>query len=162
MQLKNKRRLSVLLNLARGKFYHLLVIGFPLPFSLTPCQIHSFLPAGSSSETLENLLNRVVQSIGSLVGAKAVSIYLVDPPSQTIVVCASNEDGLTGFPVSFGEGIAGKNKKRLSFLYLSFLSDFYPSISFSQIISYYTTNTFLLYHQYHNNYPLMLWQGWLL
>ena len=81
------------------------------------------------------MLNRVVQSVGSLLGAKAVSIYLVDPSSQTIVVCASNEDGLTGFPVAFGEGIAG-----ITTMMLPLLSRLYLIPILTYISQSYSTN----------------------
>ena len=63
--------------------------------------------AGASSDPLEKILQHAVRFVLALVHAKAVSIYLIDSSSKHIVVCASSEGALNGFPVPLGEGIAG-------------------------------------------------------
>ena len=66
----------------------------------------SVLKARSCEEPLDVILRKTMEVIAKLLKSDLVSIYLVDHETQEAVICAS-KDGLEGYTVTFGQGIAG-------------------------------------------------------
>ena len=64
------------------------------------------LRARSCGKPLDEILKSTVDVVCQLLNTDLVSIYLVDHVTHEAVICASN-DGLEGYTVSFGQGIAG-------------------------------------------------------
>ena len=64
------------------------------------------LRARSCEKPLNEILRKTVDVVCQLLNSELVSIYLVDHATQEAVICAS-KDGLEGYTVSFGQGIAG-------------------------------------------------------
>lgn len=64
------------------------------------------LRARSCDKPLDEILRRTVDVVGQLLNSDLVSIYLVDHESQEAIICAS-QDGLEGYTVAFGQGVAG-------------------------------------------------------
>ena len=64
------------------------------------------LKARSCGKPLDEILKSTVDVICQLLNTDLVSIYLVDHVTHEAVICAS-KDGLEGYTVSFGQGIAG-------------------------------------------------------
>ena len=60
----------------------------------------------SSDEPLGNILKIAIDAVCQLLSTQIVSIYLVDQVRREAVICAS-KDGLEGFTMPFGKGVAG-------------------------------------------------------
>eukprot|EP01041_Mallomonas_annulata_P014444 gene14444-30738_t len=101
-ELINSIAANACLAISRAQFYHKAMVAKRKSTAML-----SIVRARTSDQSIENILNITIEAAYDLLLPERVTVYMCDHRKEEAWICAS-KDGLYGFTIQFGQGVAGK------------------------------------------------------